>query len=221
VVEVGGAGNAAGGDDVEAGGLGEVAGGGAGEVAVAGDVGVDDGLDAGGAYLAAEFDYVQAAVGLPAANVDAAVAGVEADGDLLGAEVTDGFLEQLGVGDGDGSQDDAGDAEGESAFDVGQGAQAAAKLDVGADLDDGGEGGEVGGGGRFLEGTVEVDDVEPAGTGRGPTVGDGRGVGVEGGLLGGVAVTEADDGAGAEVYGGIDFYGCLLFRKNLATNYTN
>jgi hypothetical protein len=55
--------------------------------------------------------------------------------------------------------------------------------------------------------------MEPAGTGSGKAVGDGRRVGVEGGLLGGVAVTEANDGAGAKVNGGVDFDGCLLCKQ--------
>jgi hypothetical protein len=63
--------------------------------------------------------------------------------------------------------------------------------------------------------------MEPTCASGGPTVGNGRWVGVEGGLLGRVAVTEADDGAGAKVYSGVDFDGFLLLRKNLATNGTN
>src|SRR3970282_1491069 len=130
---------------------------GASHGAVAGDVGVDDGGDAGILYVAGELEGRDQRLLGPALDGDTAVAGVDADGDAPRVPPAR-LLDQRRVLDRDGAEDDALDVELEPEVDGRHVADAAAHLHRYVDgLDDGGDRCFVD---RLaLDGAVEVDDV--------------------------------------------------------------
>jgi hypothetical protein len=169
----------------------------AGEDAVAGDVGVDDGGDPGVLEAAAEVLGRHARGLRPAFDGDAAVLGVDADGDPAGVQPCR-LADEVRLAHGRGADDHPGDALGEPALDGAQVADAAPELHRNGDpAQDRLDGGGVHGPAR--EGAVKVDDVEPPEALALESLGLGCRVVVEDGGLGHVALDEADAAAFLEV----------------------
>ncbi len=115
----------------------------------------------------------------PALGRDAALAGVDTDGDMSG-EGLGGLAHEVGVFDGDGAEDDAGKALFQPHGDGGHVTDAAAKL--GGDLDCFQDGFDGGGVDRLAgESAVQVDEVEPLTSGSLELQGLGGGVVAEDG----------------------------------------
>ena len=137
--------------------------------AVAVDVGVDDGRDAGVLEAQREVERAHRALLGPAVDRHHALARIDADGDLA-RPLLAGGLDQAGLLDRHGAQDHPLDARFEPARDVLDGADAAAQLgrhvDRLQDLDDG-----LAVDRMALDRAVEIDQVQPFAAGIGEGLG--------------------------------------------------